>query len=182
MSRMKILLLFFLAIHREGFSQTGFFIDDHRESFEQFFQEMNKQMDQLFKDMSKQRDKRSLFDFPSFFGRDSFSTHSCSWIDKGLKRILPLDMAPVENSPLKVDVKDSQILISGQVKKEEKNSKSNSIHISSLYLSCPIPKDLDSTSIKVELVKGKYQIEMAKKNKKKQEKKPLPPDEGDISI
>ena len=165
--------------------------DDYRKILEQYFGDMDKQMERLFKDMQENQKRFLPPGFSdNFFKRDIFGeSTSCSWIDKGKKKVLPLDFGPVPNSPLEVDVKNNQIFIKGKVKKEEKTPFGQSLSINSFNLSCPVPKDLKKDSIKVELVDNKYQIEMNKNTVKenaqekiKDKKIELPPQEGDISI
>ena len=149
-------------------------------------------MEQIFKKMEENRKGFIAPRLDSFFQKGFFSdlNSSCSWIDKGKKKVLPLDIGPVENSPLEVDVKNNQIIIKGKMKKEEKTSWGKGLSVNSFHFSCPIPHDLDSNSIKVELSDNKYQIEMNKKISSKDtvEREPednktaLPPEEGDVSI
>ncbi|MCY4524287.1 MAG: Hsp20/alpha crystallin family protein [Halobacteriovoraceae bacterium] len=162
-------------------------MDDFRKMMDKHFGDMDKRMEEMFNSIQKNRG--------GFFGNGLFSHmgSGCSWIERDKKKVLPLNFGPVKDSPLEVDVKDNQITIKGQAKKEEKAAWGDSVSISSLHLSCPIPEDVDPDSIKVEVADNKYQIEMDKRKKnnaysKKESHRPqdkgtaLPPSADDISI
>lgn len=165
-----------------------FMNDDVFKKFDQMFEKMVQDLDQgKFEGLQQFFDPKN---FDQFLGDSELAKNlglgEGKWIENPSERILVLKIARKEEEPLKIDIKDGKVLVSGEVTTSEERTDlrgrrtvvESMRKIDQSYL---IPGDVDASNPKFENKDGSILIRFAKKTAESSRQQ-LKPDSDDITI
>lgn len=165
-----------------------FMNDDLFKKFDQMFEKMVQDLDQgKFEGLQQFFDPKN---FDQFLGDSelakSLGLGEGKWIENPTERILVLKIARKEEEPLKIDIKDGKVLVSGNVTTSEERTdlrgKRTIVEtMRRIDQSYVIPGDVDASAPKFENKDGSILIRFAKKTAESS-RQPLKPDSDDITI